>query len=161
MRLFSWILDMYECSCFCCLEGSAALPDAASACFRLPSPKKLGISAQEFEDWSSMVTCLARKRSKMIRTDMIPRLRKIMDAPPSSSDDNNDQDFAESLQQCLLMCWNMVAVLNMEAVNMLLFYISYPIRNNGEPFVKDKIMKRILGGGETQRCWPCWEGFRQ
>lgn len=78
----------------------------------------------------------------MIKTDMIPRMQKLLEG--GDSDDSNLQ-FAEDMQQCLQMCWNMVAVLNMEVVNVLLFYISYPIRNVGEPFVREKIMKLHSG----------------
>lgn len=72
MHFFRWILDVYECSCFCCFESEVLPAEGASTCFRLASPKRMGITEDEFQDWCSVITCLARKRSRLVGTLCIP-----------------------------------------------------------------------------------------
>ena len=126
-----WACDMYECSCFCCFED---LP-AAAACFLLPSPKSMGVTKDEFDDWSNVVTSLARKRSGGINRDIIPRVKKMFATADSEA------QLATAVEDALLSCWNVVVVMNMEIVNILLFYISYPVRNKGEPFIRAKLQQ--------------------
>lgn len=95
-KLFQWISCMYECSCLCCFED---LP-ASVHCLRVPSPKRMGMSKVEFDDWSSVITCMARRRVRSILSNMIPTIDKCLDDPKFSAD---------HVEQILVACWNQVS----------------------------------------------------
>lgn len=124
-----------QSSCFCCFED---LP-AAESILRVPTPKRMGMRTHEFHDWSNVVTAMARKRSRSIRTQVLPKIMDLLLPAAGQS------VTPEAVERVLMACWNQVAVLNMEIINTIIFYISYTIRNRGEIFIRSKLVGLFAG----------------
>ena len=143
--LCKWIADLYESNCLFGLEDEDDNGKVKLPIYRLPTPKQMGMTQQEFRDWSSVVTSLARRRVSAIREQFEPGL--VEEISRSSSSGSGEKIFfdARQLEKVLVGCWHQLALVNMEVVNVVLFYISYAIRNRGEPFVHKKISQLRQG----------------
>lgn len=136
--LCEWIADIYESSSS---FGSNEEDASKKMMMLLPSPKRMGITAEEFQDWSRVVTSMARRRVRNIRDNIIPQIKKALLAPSSS--------MKEGVEEVLVICWKQLAIVNIEVINMILFYISYTIRNRGESYVRSRLMPPICLSNST------------
>lgn len=140
-HLLLWVCIMYENACFCCFHQTTA----SSGNLRVPSPQQMGILQEEFRDWSSIVSDMARKRTQFIREKLLPSLLLEEEEDGAAS--------ADAVERILVACWKQVAVLNMEIVNILIFYISYTVRDRGESYIRQKLSEMMVQEFSSKQWW--------
>lgn len=112
-----WVCSFYECYSLWCFES-----------MRLPSPVQMGLNKNEFRDWQAVVHGVVTKRLKDLK---------------ALHSENRKQN--KPLFKLLQTCWLMACTLHQDLLNLLLFYISYAVRRNGEEFLSKK-MKLLRSG---------------
>ena len=118
VALCEWIAGIYES-----IANFSKDRDQLQSTFLMPSPKRMGITEEEFHDWCSVSMSLSGRRAQGIRRRTIPDLLKG----------------GRTVEEMLITCWRQLSVVNIETINMILFYISYPIRDRGEVFVRSRL----------------------
>lgn len=89
---------------------------------KLPAPSEMGLTAREFAEWQHIVHGLANRRLQYIKKKLIPSMLAGGDG----------------MEDLLGNCWRQAIFLQKELTNIVLFYIAYPIRRQGDIFMKDK-----------------------
>lgn len=134
-HLIHWMCGMYEsschCSCFSSDDDGGKDKLLLSSMLRVPSPKRMGLSKNEFADWHQVVTAMARMRTRHLQQEVLPLVLQRLD----------DGNF----EGALVECWHQIAILNMEIVNTLLFYVSYSVKSVGETYIRSKLVDFFAG----------------
>ena len=158
VHLSEWVAEMYEsCSLVDKMENvttrrtemaemyeSCSLVDKMEnieeekMLLLLPCRKRMGITDDEYSDWCSVTASMARRRMRCIREVIIPSIRLLSTSACSS---------VAVIENVMTTCWKQLAMVNIEMVNMILFYISYTIRNKGENFVRLKLFSPAAAAG--------------
>ena len=134
VRLSEWVAEFYESCSLLSLDNDEGVSENTKKLkLLLPCRKRMGITDDEYNDWCSVTSSMSRRRVRCIREVIIPSIRSL--ATTSSAAHSS----AQVIENVMTTCWKQLAMVNIEAVNMILFYISYTIRNSGENFVRLKL----------------------